>query len=87
MELLLGAVELMKITAPPSEPGFTVTVPFGIEQVGGTTGLAVPLYATEQLRVTVPTKPDRLITEIGSRLKFDVVPAANDSVLVDTCRL
>jgi hypothetical protein len=41
-----------------SEPGFTVMVLFGIEQVGSTTGFVVPVYATEQLRVTVPTKPN-----------------------------
>jgi hypothetical protein len=52
------AVELMTSAVLASEPGFTVTLLFAIEQVGSTTGVVVPVYATEQLRVTVPTKPN-----------------------------
>jgi len=85
--MLLRAVELIRSPVFTGEFGCTIIVLFGIEQVGGTTGLAVPVYATEQLRLTVPAKPKLLKTVIGSELKFEVVPAANDIVFEATSTL
>jgi hypothetical protein len=66
-------------------PGVTIAVPFGIEHVGGTSGLTVPLYVTEQLRLTVPTKPSSLVTETGSVLELS--PAAKEYACEATCKL
>jgi hypothetical protein len=40
---LVAAVELMVTAVFKPSPGVTIAVPFGIEHVGGTSGLTVPL--------------------------------------------
>jgi hypothetical protein len=82
---LVAAVELMTTAVFKPDPGVTIAVPFGIEHVGGTSGLTVPLYVTKQLRLTVPTKPNWLVTETGSVLEPS--PATKEYACEDTCKV